>query len=943
MEWLRGPTGCPSPARTIVDGLTLSLLVVLVFVAERFDRAQRAVDGLAGEFPEFTPESRALIVDEAAPNWLHDAWIVVAVVGVAGAAYVAVRFVRISDGLLEAASAWRRLAVRVLAVLAVGGWLLWHVGGLLDVRGVEVPDLLIFVLAGIAIVAAVVGVLVAGPTAGGVLDALEKGSVVRLQLAFLLLLFLAVFVLPFSADQMTDVLRGWADERPSRALAGIASALLLGAVLRASAVRLLVPAGDASWADPPFVLGVVAPLGVAALLFVLGLEAAAILVALVVGVVAATQPAPGSRITHRLLEPDGSAAERVSLERLASTLGTVPLAILVVGLTLAATDSLLLRTAADGGSDLGLVGWALAAAVLFGLLAARAHAPAGVRGTVVDDRVPGWLVGVAGLAAGLLLLADATASALVLALLAAALAFKVFACGAAELWAGWGMCLGIGVAIYVEPLEAARRFGAFGLALVGATLVLLVLHLAGAFSLRRRLSATFCGWRPAPPVLILVAVWLAVAQLTAPDRAHRARTVPTSAQPRSLADAVSAWLDEQPRPEPGGYVPMLIVGASGGGSKAAYWTALVLDCMFGADAPAPRAGDECKPSRAARPRARRLFLTSSVSGGSIGIHHFVARGAAAGTARQWVEDSAGGEVLSPLLGWAVFHDLPAFALGFDTDPRRCADPLDCPVHADRAAVQEAAIATGPMSRRGLLDQPPLPVTIFNTTVDDAPRDGLVGFWELTDRALLSRLALREGCLPADGHDVLPGEDLPLITAALLSARFPGLEPKGTLGDRWCGGDGPLTLRDGGIVENTGVLTVLDLLPEVLAAVDTWKAERRARAGYDVRAVIVSIDDDVEKIAGDTEYDGGTAAGRTRQARRRIIDCSSGDVTYRRISPAPHVGAQAATGWELSKTSRRDDLGRSLDPSLPAGAAVQELRDILDGLQRPSGCVARRPR
>jgi hypothetical protein len=109
--------------------------------------------------------------------------------------------------------------------------------------------------------------------------------------------------------------------------------------------------------------------------------------------------------------------------------------------------------------------------------------------------------------------------------------------------------------------------------------------------------------------------------------------------------------------------------------------------------------------------------------------------------------------------------------------------------------------------------------------------------------------------------------------------------------------------------------------------------------------VLSIDDDVPGIPGDQEYDAdllghNKPADRTRAVRGNLLDCAVEGVTYLRISPAPHVGAQAATGWELSETSRREDLVESIKSGKAAGT-VQRLRDMLDGTEYPEGCTRRK--
>jgi hypothetical protein len=429
---------------------------------------------------------------------------------------------------------------------------------------------------------------------------------------------------------------------------------------------------------------------------------------------------------------------------------------------------------------------------------------------------------------------------------------------------------------------------------------------------------------------------------------------------------------------------MLLVAASGGGSKAAYWTDLVLDCIVGdgvppigreqtppGGLPSGEAKHECGRSERAPARASSLFLTSSVSGGSVGIHHLVRNFAAVTGGTPWVDAAAGAEVLSPIAAWGLFHDLPAFMLGLRTDPRRCHDRLSCAAHADRAMVQEAAVAKFddgivPPPGGGLLGAPaPGPITVFNGALDGADARVLISPLVLAPRRLPD-----PGCpIPdtgepaagsVDAHAVLAGKTIRLSTAALLSARFPVVAPAARLGDTRADAPAdcvpppvlpPIRVRDGGYVENSGVLTLTELLPAIARAVDRWGARREraaaASAPVVVDFVVVSIDDDPAVIEGDGELREAPRdplgiskqAGPgylTRLARDRLESCQYPHVTYLRISPQPHVGARAATGWEVSETVRREDLAAALATG-QARRSVDRVRQILDGRPDPRAC------
>ncbi len=264
-------------------------------------------------------------------------------------------------------------------------------------------------------------------------------------------------------------------------------------------------------------------------------------------------------------------------------------------------------------------------------------------------------------------------------------------------WAGGAVLAGTTIAVYLKPVAATRSFGSFGLIFVGTIGILLVGHLAGSVGARR----AFRGTPPRPwlphraPIVGLFAVWIVMAFFFAEPTAHQARTLTTQSEPVTVPTAVTTWLDgQQPTGSKAPYLPMLFVGASGGGSKAAYWTDLVIDCLLGKGSPDETG--ECPNGPEAKTHYGRLFLTSSVSGGSVGIRHLLANATKLQDNRSWVDAAAGPEALSPVVGWGLFHDLPIFMLGLETDPRYCKpqSEFDCRLHADRALVQETAIAGG---------------------------------------------------------------------------------------------------------------------------------------------------------------------------------------------------------------------------------------------------------
>jgi hypothetical protein len=231
-------SGTEWSAQTRRDGAALALLLVALFAAETFDTARAEIQALAGSDP---PAARL-----ATPSWLWVVWSGLVVAGAFVGGYVARRFVAIARELDESSDRGLVRTVRrfmpAFAVAAVVVWLGWQVAGILVVADVyAAPNLLIWSLRALAALLAGAAVCLGGAVLGDATVAIERGPLVRLQLVFLLVLFILVFRASFVSDQLTDVLRGWGDGPMSRPLAGIAAALLLGAVLRASASRLLLP------------------------------------------------------------------------------------------------------------------------------------------------------------------------------------------------------------------------------------------------------------------------------------------------------------------------------------------------------------------------------------------------------------------------------------------------------------------------------------------------------------------------------------------------------------------------------------------------------------------------------------------------------------------------------------------------------------------------------
>jgi hypothetical protein len=588
-------------------------------------------------------------------------------------------------------------------------------------------------------------------------------------------------------------------------------------------------------------------------------------------------------------------------------------------------------------------------ALLFALLARRI----GERDphSVLPDKLA-WLAAVAG--CGIALAGAHLGFALVVVLAAFCLLAAFRLSDAETLWAGAGVALGVSAAVYLDPIRHSRTLGSFAVVLAAAAGAMVLLHGAAALAARRqpRWKAWFLPQRV--PVLTLLVAWIAAAATLEAATAHQARTVAAPVTQRKLADAVTDWLEH--RGTAPGQEPMVLVAASGGGSKAAYWTDLVLDCLAGDGVPAKGA---CRESPRAVQRRRALFLTSSASGGSVGVYQYLTHLKEAGTSVHWVDATTGRDVLSPTVAWGAFHDAPVLLLGMRTDPRDCTDSLSCAINADRALVQEAAVAgfkgggiVPAAAARLQTRAPDQLVSVFNAAVSGGEGRVLLSPLQLAPprpphaQCQVVESSGEPAASSVDAYDMLkPGEDVPLVTAAMLSARFPVIAPAGRLGDAPDKGGcqspplPPLSVRDGGYIENTGLLTITELIPTIEQAIRSWNAQP-GHADTRVQLIVISIDDDPTVLEaappGLAPRPGPLSivqqagpAYLSRLARARLTSCQYPHVTYFRISPPLRPGAHAATGWDVSTTAREKDLADALRKG-PAMGLLAQLRRILDG-------------
>jgi hypothetical protein len=443
------------------------------------------------------------------------------------------------------------------------------------------------------------------------------------------------------------------------------------------------------------------------------------------------------------------------------------------------------------------------------------------------------------------------------------------------------------------------------------------------------------------PIIGLLTAWAILSPLAANSTYHavrsRAGTSTTLLTPDQLA---IRWTSAQP---PGtSAAPALLVASSGGGIRAAYWTAAVLDCIVERDSLNPN--DPCGgPASAEHLAARRraLLAMSGISGGSLGLAEYVAAvgaqwagGVAAPLPARWYRDRLGRDFLAPTMAAFLFND--------------GANALLRPEHGvDRAAILERAwedAADGAMSHGFFAAQTatPEPALLLNGfNVGDGCR-------VLTSALRTQPTADASDCTAvdtgADAPDVLStldlhnqlcdGRDITYATAALASARFPFISPAGHLAG--CGADrSGVDIVDGGYRETSGASTIVELWPELSAALDTAFAADRPGACAD--PVFLQIDNGYtgQQVSGVGRGSVGffaplqaimrASGGEEAAAREASHEVFAGDGHWFRITTFAHPGSTAPLGWVLSSDAQ-DDLEQQLAVNADT---IEAIRAVLD--------------
>ncbi|MBT2516271.1 hypothetical protein J7E29_02380 [Streptomyces sp. ISL-90] len=277
-------------------------------------------------------------------------------------------------------------------------------------------------------------------------------------------------------------------------------------------------------------------------------------------------------------------------------------------------------------------------------------------------------------------------------------------------------------------------------------------------------------------------------------------------------------------------LPLVLVAAEGGGIRAAAWTSRVIDELMSQVA--------CDGGP--------VFLSSGVSGGAVGL---TLSGLAArddsveGAGFALARSLADARPLTVSLSGLLVGDLAAGVTGMRIPTDGYTGPNDEMVWQDRAAHLQWAWGNRVDALRGTFDtkrRDAVGWQVLNSSAIGYDCRVVISQLDLelktrivTDPTNKARVPSCAGGDPGvanaiDLHELYGKCSLALdwATASLLSARFPVVSPAGRTGGEGeaCSAVPDVQLSDGGIVDNSGLATIADLVPEVMALVRAKNAE-----------------------------------------------------------------------------------------------------------------------
>jgi len=415
---------------------------------------------------------------------------------------------------------------------------------------------------------------------------------------------------------------------------------------------------------------------------------------------------------------------------------------------------------------------------------------------------------------------------------------------------------------------------------------------------------------------------------------HQIRNIRSMAAPSLpvVKNAFDEWLNNRCDRNPSTPYPVFIVSAEGGGLRTAYFTSLVLS-----------AAQDRDPAF-----AHHVFAISGVSGGSVGASVFAALAdkyvhARTGTpctftndlpnkpdgSRQTMQDMTnevlGQDLLSPVLAGAVYPDLIQRFVPWRVDRFDRARYLEDGLAQAWQNATQTREFSNQYSFYSLADnfaRKSTPALFLNTTKVETGERMVVSSLDLwgTDGQADQNLS---GLLGINHIPNIDAPNLPLSTAAFLSARFPFITPPGSIGS------GPAKTRyvDGGYFEISGTATLIDLISALSSdLINPTVSDKAQPSAQTVKLIVINIGTDPVDMKYD--YPGiGELTGpivallNTRSARGDTatnqletviskLNSIRGETNQNALAEVVHfqayqVDKRLPTGWLLSDRARQN--------------------------------------
>jgi uncharacterized membrane protein len=416
--------------------------------------------------------------------------------------------------------------------------------------------------------------------------------------------------------------------------------------------------------------------------------------------------------------------------------------------------------------------------------------------------------------------------------------------------------------LLIVPLWTTKLLGVFGTTVIATGTLAVILAVLAHLAQTRKPLPVFRALRlNVTPVITLIAlIGLAGTTIGSSSALHDIRgpvIPPSPGDPPSLLASLDTWLDHPAAwmhdpptsigtraadcsvPAAGGTSsggppvrirPLILVAAAGGGIRAAWWAEQALSYL---------AGKPCG--------TQDVFAVSSVSGGSVGMAVLDSAPTLA-KADDYMTDIAGPDALAAGIDGLLLHDMIAGFAGLDL---AAAQMPAGQRFSDRAGLIESAWRSedARMGQAFPPRRPALPWRLLFNSTDAASGCRAI----IADRALTARPSTADpstadpstadpGNLSCDLRSAVPGSGsfdffaklyctrhIAMVTAAMLSARFPYITPSGAVAS--CDKKNVLAGQfvDGGYVDSSGLLTLADLIPGLTAEIRVRNAAAVAQA------------------------------------------------------------------------------------------------------------------